>query len=51
MSNEINYARRILVIDDNDAIHKDFRKTLEHSDEPSAKLASAKAASTNSRKR
>jgi diguanylate cyclase (GGDEF)-like protein len=37
-------ARRILVIDDNDAIHKDFRKTLERPEEPSAKLASAKAA-------
>jgi diguanylate cyclase len=37
-------ARRILVIDDNDAIHKDFRKTLQRAEEPSAKLASAKAA-------
>jgi diguanylate cyclase len=37
-------ARRILVIDDNDAIHKDFRKTLERPEAPSAKLASAKAA-------
>src|SRR5579872_1846560 len=37
-------VRRILVIDDNDAIHNDFRKTLERAAEPSAKLASAKAA-------
>jgi diguanylate cyclase (GGDEF)-like protein len=37
-------ARRILVIDDNDAIHTDFRKTLERAEAPSAKLASAKAA-------
>jgi len=44
MSSEINTPRRILVIDDNDAIHRDFRKTLEYSEEPSARLASAKAA-------
>jgi len=37
-------ARRILVIDDNDAIHNDFRKTLESGEEPSAKLSMAKAA-------
>ncbi|MGD0390936.1 MAG: diguanylate cyclase, partial [Tepidisphaeraceae bacterium] len=37
-------ARRILVIDDNDAIHNDFRKTLELAVPPSAKLTSAKAA-------
>jgi diguanylate cyclase (GGDEF)-like protein len=37
-------ARRILVIDDNDAIHNDFRKTLISGDQPSAKLSSAKAA-------
>ena len=37
-------ARRILVIDDNDAIHSDFRKTLERPGEPSAKLDRAKAA-------
>lgn len=36
--------RRILVIDDNDAIHQDFRKTLEPREAPSAKLTSAKAA-------
>ena len=36
-------VRRILVIDDNDAIHGDFRKTLAWSDAPS-KLAGAKAA-------
>jgi diguanylate cyclase len=37
-------TRRILVIDDNDAIHKDFKKTLVVSDGPSAKLSSAKSA-------
>ena len=37
-------ARRILVIDDNDAIHSDFRKTLESREEPSAKPDRAKAA-------
>ncbi|MGA2439451.1 MAG: hypothetical protein ABSH08_00705, partial [Tepidisphaeraceae bacterium] len=37
-------ARRILVIDDNDAIHNDFRKTLGRAQKPSAKLTSAKAA-------
>ncbi len=38
--------RRILIIDDNDAIHNDFRKTLAgpHRDSPGSKLASAKAA-------
>src|ERR1700722_18241594 len=36
--------RRILVIDDNDAIHADFRKTLGSADAPSASFASAKAA-------
>jgi diguanylate cyclase len=37
-------VRRILVIDDNDAIHNDFRKTLDGDRPLSAKLASAKAA-------
>jgi diguanylate cyclase (GGDEF)-like protein len=37
-------SRRILVIDDNDAIHNDFRKTLDRGEEPSAKLSMAKAA-------
>jgi diguanylate cyclase len=37
-------VRRILVIDDNDAIHGDFRKTLDGNRPLSAKLASAKAA-------
>src|SRR5450755_2772286 len=36
--------RRILVIDDNAAIHNDFRKTLQGGEEPSAKLSSGKAA-------
>jgi diguanylate cyclase (GGDEF)-like protein len=36
--------RRILVIDDNDAIHEDFRKTLGQCGASSARLASAKAA-------
>jgi diguanylate cyclase (GGDEF)-like protein len=36
--------RRVLVIDDNDAIHDDFRKILSPRIEPSRKLASAKAA-------
>jgi diguanylate cyclase len=45
MSAELNRdSRRILVIDDNDAIHSDFRKTLEPPEETSAKLTSAKAA-------
>lgn len=46
MSGEVKQkqARRILVIDDNHAIHHDFRKTLERTEDPSAKLASAKAA-------
>jgi len=38
----INPVRRILTIDDNDAIHGDFRKILVHSAAP-AKLAGAKA--------
>src|SRR5262245_38888848 len=38
-------ARRILVIDDNDAIHADFRKILSSTTNPStSKLAGAKAA-------
>lgn len=37
-------SRRILVIDDNDAIHDDFRKTLGQCGELSARLVSAKAA-------
>jgi diguanylate cyclase len=37
-------ARRILVIDDNDAIHSDFKKTLVMAESPSSKLAGAKAA-------
>jgi len=37
-------TRRILVIDDNDAIHNDFKKTLGAAAAPSAKLAGAKAA-------
>jgi diguanylate cyclase len=37
-------ARRILVIDDNAAIHNDFRKTLQAAEAPSAKLSSSKAA-------
>jgi diguanylate cyclase (GGDEF)-like protein len=37
-------ARRILVIDDNAAIHNDFRKTLQTAEAPSAKLSSSKAA-------
>jgi diguanylate cyclase (GGDEF)-like protein len=37
-------ARRILVIDDNAAIHNDFRKTLQTAEVPSAKLSSSKAA-------
>jgi diguanylate cyclase (GGDEF)-like protein len=36
--------RRILVIDDNDAIHRDFQKTLGGAAAPSAKLSAAKAA-------
>jgi diguanylate cyclase (GGDEF)-like protein len=36
--------RRILVIDDNDAIHEDFRKTLGQCSASSARLSSAKAA-------
>jgi diguanylate cyclase len=39
-----NDVRRILVIDDNDAIHNDFRKTLAGEDHSSSKLSSAKAA-------
>src|ERR1700748_2319217 len=37
-------VRRILVIDDNDAIHNDFKKILSPAEEPSQKLTSAKAA-------
>src|ERR1700735_916736 len=37
-------ARRILVIDHNDAIHGDFKKTLEPNERPSARLARSKAA-------
>jgi len=44
MSNIVPERRRILVIDDNDAIHKDFRKTLCGNAGPSDSLASAKAA-------
>jgi diguanylate cyclase len=40
----IQATRRILVIDDNDAIHHDFRKTLAGNETRSAGLASAKAA-------
>jgi len=36
--------RRILVIDDNGAIHEDFRKTLEQCGESSQTLANARAA-------
>jgi len=45
MGTETLPARRILVIDDNDAIHNDFRKTLVTTVAPGAsKLSSAKAA-------
>ncbi|HVT80726.1 MAG TPA: diguanylate cyclase, partial [Phycisphaerae bacterium] len=42
MSQTPNERRRILVIDDNDAIHGDFKKTLE-SQTPTARLANAAA--------
>lgn len=40
----LSEPRRILVIDDNDSIHNDFKKTLVVADNPGAKLAGAKAA-------
>jgi diguanylate cyclase (GGDEF)-like protein len=43
MSDQVTQRRRILIIDDNDAIHNDFRKTLGR-EVRSAALASAKAA-------
>ncbi|HEX4797480.1 MAG TPA: EAL domain-containing protein [Humisphaera sp.] len=36
--------RRILIIDDNDSIHSDFKKTLTSAEAPSTGLANAKAA-------
>src|SRR5437763_988694 len=39
-----NGPRRILVIDDNDAIHGDFKKTLTSAAAAPSKLAGAKAA-------
>ena len=45
MPNELmEQGRRILVIDDNAAIHEDFRKTLARQELPSKGLANAKAA-------